>query len=479
MTSKSWAGREYLLCRPLDILLILSSTVMQPVSKSANQCGLHPKPQSRRRMCHHRSLLRPRLHPLLRSPVQYPQVLPLRPPPTVELQHLRLHVLNSPVQMVQLIAPMIPDWPWEGQLSLSAEIAYTQLVCSIPRPEVVKRVRPDKDSPSPRPEAGNTPKTDAMEVDRKPPSAPTSTLNGSSHTTSSASVVRKDLSLATSTSRPQTPTSALGKEPPQSPRNHRAQDEKQNRSDKPMAPPSVPSQTLSAQELRETAKQTMVNRPERPDDRPPRGSYQRDSTNEPPVPRRRSVSPPSRPGTRNASADSRASGGRARSDRGSGDDKKSDRDNRQEPREHGSSHGRRDSRTDRGTRDREKDKDVERDRDRDRPRDRHGDREKERSHRDRDRERDRDRDRDRDRHRRDDKDRDRENRKDRDTAGRNGLSNAVAPAADGRGLPTRPDPSRHREVPGYEESLGKRRRPVDDEVSALDSDLMLLTHAVH
>lgn len=338
---------------------------------------------------------------------------------------------------------------------------------------MVKRVRTDKGSPSPRPEASNIPKLDTTEVDRKTLSVPTTSLNGNSHTTaSSTSMVRKDLSAATNSSRPQTPTSAIGKEPPQSPRSHRAQDEKQSRSDNPMAPPSAPSQTVSAQELRETAKQTIANRPERPDDRPLRGSYQ---TNEPPVPRRRSASPPSRPGTRNASADSRASGGRPRSDRESGEDKKADRDIRQESREHGSNHSRRDSRSDRGTKDREKDKDIERDRDRDRPRDRHGDREKERSHRDRDRERDRDRD--RDRHRRDDKDRDRENRKDREATGRNGLSNIVTPSSDSRALPTRPDPSRHRDIPGYEESLGKRRRPLDDEVS-LKSNLMLLTYTV-
>ena len=118
-----------------------------------------------------------------------------------------------------------------------------------------------------------------------------------------------------------------------------------------MPPPSAPSQTLSAQELRETAKQSIANRPDKTDDQTTRPSNdsrsQNGSANASPVSRRRSPSPPVGPGTRNGSTDSRASGGRPRSDRGSGDsndhldDRKSNRDSRQES--HSLSVGRRDS----------------------------------------------------------------------------------------------------------------------------------------
>jgi THO complex subunit 2 len=325
-----------------------------------------------------------------------------------------------------------------------------------------------------------------MDVDRKPP---ITSANGDLRTNAPAAV-RKDISLAKEASRPQTPNSSTtNKEPPQSPRSHRAIEDKQPRVEKVMPPPSAPSQTLSAQELRETAKQSIVNRPDKSDDRVVRSSNesrsQNGSANASPVPRRRSPSPSTRPGTRNGSADSRASGGRPRSDRESGDgnerldDKKSNRDNRQES--HGSTIPRRDSRSERGGRERnsareEKEKEAERDRDRDRTRDRHGDKEKERERerdkdrrerdrdRERERERDRDRDRDRDRHRRDDKDRDRDIRKERELVPRDASANAVTPGPDNRGLPTRPDTSRHRDVPNGDEALGKRRRPADDEV---------------
>jgi THO complex subunit 2 len=322
-----------------------------------------------------------------------------------------------------------------------------------------------------------------MDVDRKLPIAPTSTNNGdlrhSTRNADSTATTRNDNSLTKDTTRPQTPNLAIiNKEPPQSPRNYR--EDKQSRVEKVMPPPSAPSQTLSAQELRETAKQSITNRPDKADDR-----IQNGSANASPVPRRRSPSPPTRPGTRNGSADSRASGGRPRSDRGSGDgndrldDKRSSRDSRQES--HNSSLGRRDGRSERSGRERgsvreaEKDKEAEKDRDRDRIRDRHGDKEKERDRdkdkdrrerdRERDRERERDRDRDRDRHRRDDKDRDRDVRKERDPGGRETPTSAVPPGPDSRGLPTRPDASRHRDVPNGDEALGKRRRPADDEVS--------------
>ena len=185
-----------------------------------------------------------------------------------------------------------------------------------------------------------------MDVDRKPPTAPsTSTNNGISGLQQKVPML-----LLADTSRPQTPNSAIiNKEPPQSPQNHR--ENKQPRVEKVMPPPSAPSQTLSAQELRETAKQSIANRPDKTDDRITRPSNdprsQNGSANASPVPRRRSPSPPAGPSTQNGSADSRASGGRPRSDRGSGDsndrldDRKSNRDSRQES--HSLSVGRRNS----------------------------------------------------------------------------------------------------------------------------------------
>lgn len=314
-----------------------------------------------------------------------------------------------------------------------------------------------------------------MDVDRKVPAAPSTSTNGDLRvsTKNAPGTARKDITLTKDASRPETPNSvAISKEPPQSPRNHRVGEDKLPRAEKIMPPPSAPSQTLSAQELRETAKQSITNRPDKSEDRTARPSNeprsQNGSANASPIPRRRSPSPSTRPGTRNGSADSRASGGRPRSDRGSGDsndrldDKKSSRDGRQES--HSSTIGRRDSRSERGGRERpsareDKDKEAERDRDRDRIRDRHGDKERERD-RDKDRrerDRERDRDRDRDRHRRDD-------RKERDPVARDTLASAVTPGPDNRGLPTRPDASRHREIPNNDEALGKRRRPTDDEV---------------
>jgi THO complex subunit 2 len=262
--------------------------------------------------------------------------------------------------------------------------------------------------------------------------------------------------------------------PPQSPRNYRPSEEK-SRSDivPTMPPPAIPSQTPSAQELRETAKLS-ISRPEKSESlRNPNGSGA-------PSPRIRSPSPSSRPGTRNASSESRASGGRSRSDRGNDGDReerRSDRENRQDSRDHAATLGRRDSIThnrsersgrERTSRDMDKDKDGDREKERDRGRDRHGDREKERDRdrdidRVRDRERDRDRDRDRDRHRRDDKDRDRDSRKERDP--NRGQMGSMPPALqDDRALPTRPDP-RHRGSIATEDGLGKRRRAPDDDVS--------------
>lgn len=279
-----------------------------------------------------------------------------------------------------------------------------------------------------------------------------------------------------------------------------------------MPPPVIPSQTLSAHELRETARQSVqqnrgaagVDRDR--DSRDGRdGRDSRDSRDAPrerdrdrdrgrdfrqdvsrhlrteqlaaqqqsngsgsgaPSPRVRSPSP-SRPPTREPSADSRGSGGRMRSDRmpdsGSAADERSV-GGRQEPSRDGATSGgsnpsRRDSLThtrERANRDRTSDR--ERDRDSERGRDRHGDRERdrgnvERDRIDRDRERERDRgERDRDRSRRDD--RDRERKGGAPSGGGNALDN----------LPNRPDASRHRSsAQGADDNLGKRRRPAEDD----------------
>ncbi|KAK7061446.1 THO complex subunit 2 [Favolaschia claudopus] len=224
---------------------------------------------------------------------------------------------------------------------------------SIQKPPVVKRVRET---------AGN-----AMED--------ASSKDGTSTPTKPSSDSRFS-SPAGTTGAALTPSS-LGKEPPQSPRSQRATEEKPSQ---PMPPPVAPSQTPVAQELRETAKQSM-GRLNKEDEKRPESRTQNGSRAS--SPRRRSPSPASRPGTRNHSSESRASGGRSSRPNDS-DDKRPERDARQEAREHASALTRRDSlthnRSDRGARERTLgDKDE---RDKDRGRDRHGDRE-------RDRERDR------------------------------------------------------------------------------------------
>lgn len=242
-----------------------------------------------------------------------------------------------------------------------------------------------------------------------------------------------------------------------------------------MPPPAVPSQTASAQELRETAKQTM-GRSDRPELRNQNGAVEHSS-------RPRSSSPLSHPGTRNHSNDSRTSGGKDMTDVDRGaDDRRSEREGRHENRE-SNNLSRRDSlthtrteRRDRGW-DGEKDKDNERDKDRGRDRhsERERDKERDRDHRERDRERERERERekDRDRHRRDDKDRDRDSRKEREgaTSRSQGASPVVATedhSLQSRQDAARQDPSRRRDNPqtNGDENLGKRRRPVDDEVCA-------------
>ncbi|RDB20480.1 THO complex subunit 2 [Hypsizygus marmoreus] len=369
-------------------------------------------------------------------------------------------------------AQLLGTTPATIEKSTSNGISSAKLAMdSIPRPEVVKRVRPDnKHSQSPKPpgepvfsqpdivKSSMPPHISelraSMRDDSAPSSSPRSRLNSPA--------------AARDSPHSQPSPSGLGKEPPQSPRSHRPEDKARPDALPAMPPPVVPSQTPSAQELRETAKQSIVRSDKLEVTRNVNGSAA-------PSPRHRSPSPMSRPGTRNPSSDSRASGGRSRSDRGTNDgerdERRAERDNRQESRDHAATLGRRDSIThtrERSGRERERtstrdsDKDKDGDRERDRGRDRHGDREKERdrdrdSDRARDRERERDRERDRDRHRRDDKDRDRDGRKERDA----NRGQAGAPQDD-RPAPTRPDLSRHRTSQG-EEGLGKRRRPADDD----------------
>ncbi|KAF8165073.1 transcription factor/nuclear export subunit protein 2-domain-containing protein [Crassisporium funariophilum] len=315
---------------------------------------------------------------------------------------------------------------------------------SIPRPEVVKRVRPD-------------PKTDESVNDRRTPSV----ANEPRGDTLVTPRLDNDGSLRQQDQGSQQ-NGQYGKEQIDLPRHYRPGDDKNPRIDAipAMPPPSAPSQTASAQELRETARQT-IGRSEKPEIRSHNGSGA-------PSPRVRSPSPTSRPGTRNPSNESRTSGGKSRSDPGKSDrgsdDRRADRENRQEARETTGTVGRRDSlthnRSERSTRERTSGRETDKERDSEREKERGRDR----SDRDREKERDRDRDRDRDRHRRDEKDRDRDSRKDRDSASRNQVGPNATIAQDDRGLPTRPDPSRHRNATqNGDDGLGKRRRPADDD----------------
>ncbi|CAA7260264.1 unnamed protein product [Cyclocybe aegerita] len=329
---------------------------------------------------------------------------------------------------------------------------------SIPRPEVVKRVRPDPkaaDSPKPTPEPLK-PETN----DRRP--ADVKDEHHANNRASQPESPRHPREIQNVSQQNGPPSNA-----PEPPRFPRPLDQLRGDSSPVMPPPIVPSQTASAQELRETARQT-IGKSERSDTRSHNGSAA-------PSPRIRSPSPPTRPGTRNASNESRTSGGKSRSDPGNPDRGSDDR--RPEIREPIGNIGRRDSlthnRTERSSRDRGRDdKDRDADRDRDRGRDRHGDRERDRDRdrdREREREREREKDRDRDRHRRDekDRDRDRDSRKEREAA--TNRSQAGTPSTsvpDERNLLSRPDTSRHRGTPqnnGGDDGLGKRRRPTEDD----------------
>ncbi|KAH9943361.1 transcription factor/nuclear export subunit protein 2-domain-containing protein [Epithele typhae] len=314
---------------------------------------------------------------------------------------------------------------------------------SVPRPEVVKRVRPEA-----RPTENGKPavevKNDVMDIDQP------STRDMPSKV---ASPIPTSLSQELRSSRPPTPNQASAarsnpsKPMPGSPRVPHGIPPRPDLQQH-MPPPSEPSQTASAQELRETAKHSRTTNGDKSDVHPPTEPRSQAAAAPSPA-RRRSPSPPSRPGTRNPSTESRASGDR-RLTRDKPDEKRPERDparrgDRRAAREERDKDGdrdrdaRRDRHGDRERRDRDRDRERERERDKERERergDRHG-------HRERDGERS---DRERDRHRREDrsdKERERESRKEREAAGRG----------------SRPDTGRHR----ADDTLGKRRRGGDDE----------------
>ncbi|RDX55708.1 hypothetical protein OH76DRAFT_1461168 [Lentinus brumalis] len=346
---------------------------------------------------------------------------------------------------------------------------------SVPRPEVVKRVRPEARAVE---DGRNGAKPDAMDIDQPAPASAIRNDLAAPTAVTAASPLPPSMSDTVRPSRPPTPSqpaavrAAAARSITNSPRGSQGSQDPKARPEtqQTMPPPSEPSQTLSAHELRETAKQTRGG--EKGETQPPTEPRAQNSA---PSPRRRTPSPTSRPGTRNPSVDSRASGDR-RSARGP-DERRPDRD--RDARQDSRDISRRESRSERRARE---EREKEGDRDRDRGRDRHGDKERrDRDHprgrerdrdqerereRDRDRdahrerERDRDRDRDRDRHRRDEKDREREPRRDRELSGRSGASANTAPTDD-RGLPNKPDVGRHR----GDDALGKRRRGGDDEDS--------------
>ncbi|KAI0729395.1 transcription factor/nuclear export subunit protein 2-domain-containing protein [Fomitopsis betulina] len=362
-------------------------------------------------------------------------------------------------------------------------------LASVPRPEVVKRVRPDLKPGEDRGTASPKPaeRPEAMDVDvpatrpngvQVTPTKPSESAHPSEHvSTPSAAPANRDVARLAQEPRPSTPNGRTGGTP-QPPRPPIPPEQRRTESGHAMPPPTTPSQTISAQELRDTARSTRGPN-ERADERPLPSVEARPIASLPVTPstgsRRRSPSPPSKPGTRNPSVESRASGGR-RSDR---DERRPERETRGDGRDYGRREGQSHTRerSSRSARDSERDKDG--DRDRERGRDRHGERERVRDRdrererephkekesrrerereRERERDRDRDRDRHRDRHRTDEKDRD--SRKDRDAA-REPSTIAAPPPSDDRGLPPRPEAPRHRD--GDEHPLGKRRRPTDDE----------------
>ena len=195
---------------------------------------------------------------------------------------------------------------------------------SVPRPEVVKRVRPDLKPGEDRATASPKPadRSGAMDVD-----VPASRPNGSQATpaktdsaqipsdqhtaTPPAAPANRDVARLAQDSRPSTPNGRANGTP-QPPRPPIPTEQRRADPGHTMPPPTIPSQTVSAQELRETARGSRGAN-ERADERPlpPVEARAIASLPVPPTsgPRRRSPSPPTKPGTRNASVESRASGG--------------------------------------------------------------------------------------------------------------------------------------------------------------------------
>ena len=222
----------------------------------------------------------------------------------------------------------------------------------MPRPKVVKRVRPDTN-------AGGSP---------KPP------LDQPSISEHVSTPERKDDAKEGSlpSTRTEPKDKAPSKEAVQPPRGERSTEEQ----GLPMPPPSEPSQKPLAHELRVTAQQS---RPDKNEDKNGRSNEPSRTTNgsKASSPRRRSPSPSSRPGTRNHSSESRTSAGRSRTERGNGESSADKRD-REPTRRDSLTH----NRSDRTPRERTSTGDS--DRDRDSRRDRHGDKERDRGDRDRD-----------------------------------------------------------------------------------------------
>jgi THO complex subunit 2 len=366
-------------------------------------------------------------------------------------------------------------------------IASFTLLNSVPRPDYVKRVRPEimvtdttensELTLNPTPPSEKLPSPSGSKESTLAPGKSAINVQARTESPMASSEIRKDLAHVKDTSRPPTPTNApspaSAKELPQSPRGYRGSEIRLESPQSSMPPPSIPSQKPSAQELRETAKLTMVSRSSTSEKSDEKG-VAREANGDAAGARRRSSSP-GRPNTRNNSSDSRASGGLSRSDDRERSEEK--RPDRQEPR---APLSRRESaRSERGGRERvsardgEREKESDREKDRERERlDRHGDRERKDRDRDRDRERDRDRDRERERERERDRDRNRERdtrdrhrRDDRERKERDTIRSAGASPAMGTELPSRPDPAPRHRNSQTEDGLGKRRRPPDDDVS--------------
>lgn len=360
--------------------------------------------------------------------------------------------------------------------SISAIYAQTNFACSVPRPEVVKRNRTEgKAADVPNAEKGRATPDNAMQIDHQtaagsqessnrqlPADQFDPNINGIHRpiprtSTALGTDLRKEvLQGANGHSRASTPllqpsVTSITKDSPLSSPAQRSQDL--------MAPPTAPSQKLQAQELRSSRSIGQIEKSvSSPRER------QRDVIDSP---SRRSPSPATRPGTRNTSAESRASSGSKR-ERNRRSRVSPDSDDRRRPAE-GTSRAERgggyrdvpQGRSERGTRERipgsstrdaDREREVDQDRKRDRDKDKK-DRESRREHRERDRDK-ADRDKERDRHRRDRDDKDRERKP---SASKEAQSTAE------HGGSARSESNRHRTH--SDESLGKRRRAPDDEVS--------------